>query len=148
MNLYVKTLSTGTALFIAAVSIIMCFSSCRQAVVNQQEPESEAVLSVYFFHLTARCEACNAIESNTGSVLEKYFKDLLDSGTIRFKSINIESRENRALAEKYQVSYTSLLLVRSDGTVNDFTNTALNYAFMNPARFEELLRAEIDKNLK
>jgi hypothetical protein len=116
--------------------------------VSQQEVEQNVKLGVYFFHLTARCEACNAIEENTIRVLDKYYSSQLKDGTIKFKSINIDNRENRAIAEKYKISYTSLLLIRADGTITDFTNTALNYANMAPSRFEELLRMEIDKNLE
>lgn len=133
---------------IGLVYIIMNFASCRQAVVTRQETESDAVLNIYFFHLTARCEACTAVEENTVRVLDKYYKSQLREGTIKFKSINIDNRENRALTERYKISYTSLLLIRADGTFTDFTNTALNYANMAPPRFEELLKTEIDKNLE
>lgn len=133
---------------IMLVYIIMSFASCRQAVVTQQETESDAVLNIYFFHLTARCEACTAVEDNTIKVLDKYYKSQIKNGTIVFKSINIDNRENRALTERYKISYTSLLLIRADGTFTDFTNTALNYANMAPSGFEELLKLEIDKNLE
>lgn len=128
--------------------IILSFLSCRQAQVNQYKPDTDAALGIYFFHLTARCDACNAIEESTRKVLEKYFENQMEDGIIVFKSFNIDNRENRAITEKYQISYTSLLLVRSDGTFTDFTNTSLNYASMNPLKFEELLKAEIDKNIK
>ncbi len=128
--------------------ILLSFVSCRHDPVGKLETETGSALTIYFFHLTARCEACDAIETNTAKVLEKYYKNLLDTGIIEFKSVNIDSRENRYVADKYKVSYTSLLLVRSDGTVTDFTNTALNYAYMNPLKFGELLKAEMDKNLK
>jgi len=72
----------------------------------------------------------------------------MKSGSIVFKSINIDNRENNALTERYKISYTSLLLIRADGTFTDFTNAALNYASMAPSRFEELLKIEIEKNLE
>ena len=132
----------------ALMYALMFMVRCRHSLVNEQSTDTDAVLSVYFFHLTARCEACTAVEENTVRVLDKYFKSQLKSGTISFRSINIDDRENRALTERYKISYTSLLLVRADGTFTDFTNTALNYANMAPSRFEELLKTEIDKNLE
>lgn len=147
INLSNKILFTGGALCKTLVFIILCCLSCRPAPVSQQGAESNVVLNVYFFHLTERCDACTAIEENTRKVLAKYFSEQLNNGKIVFRSINIEKRENRNIAEKYQVSYTSLLLVRADGTVTDFTNPSMNYAYMNPSKFGELLKAEIDKNL-
>lgn len=134
--------------FLLAGIILLKISSCNQAPTVQQQPDADAVLIVYFFHLTARCDVCNAVEENTREVLDKFYKSQVENGTISFKSINIDKRENRGIVKKYQISFTSLLLVRSDGTFTDFTNTSLNYAFMNPDRFRELLKTEIDKNIK
>lgn len=122
--------------------------SCRQAPSDKWTPDPDAVLNVCFFHLTDRCEACTAIETNTKQVLEEHFKEQIESGKIKFYSFNIDKKENKAVAEKYRISYTSLLLLRADGTYTDFTNNAMNYAFMNPEKYEELLKSEISKNLE
>jgi hypothetical protein len=98
--------------------------------------------------LTDRCDACRAIETNTKTVLNEHFKAQIENGTIKFYSFNIDKKENNTVTEKYQISYTSLLLVRSDGTITDFTNTSFNYANLNPLKFQELLKAEIDKKLE
>ena len=139
---------TGILNFLLAECILLTLFSCNNAPAVKQQPDTDAVLSVYFFHLTARCDACNAVEENTKEVIDKYYKRQTEKGTIIFRSINIDKKENRGIVEKYQISYTSLLLVRSDGTFTDFTNTSLNYAFMNPSGFRELLKAEIDKNIE
>ena len=110
-----------------------------------QQDDSNAVLRVYFFHLTQRCPACIAVETETQDILNSHYKTKVDSGIIKFSSFNIDRKENKAIAEKYQVSYTSLFLIRADGTIVDFTNTSLNYAYTNPLKFEELLKAEINK---
>jgi hypothetical protein len=134
--------------FLLAAFILLALISCNHTPAVQPQPDTDAGLTVYFFHLTARCDACNAIEENTKRVLDRYFKSQTENGTIIFKSINIDKRENRLIVEKYQISYTSLLLVRADGTFTDLTNISLNYAFMDPSGFEELLKAEIDKNIE
>lgn len=133
---------------IAILHIFLISYSCRQNRAGLEEPETKAELNVYYFHLTTRCEACNAIEANTANVLDTHFKNQMEYGTIFYRSVNIDSRENRALAKKYQISYTSLLLVRADGTITDFTIDAMNYALMNPVKFRDMLRAEIEKNLE
>lgn len=122
--------------------------SCNQGQRTNAPAEPDAELNVYFFHIADRCEACIAIENNTKRVLEEHYKSKMDSNIISFSIFNINDRKNKTITEKYQVSYTSLLLVKDDGSVIDFTNTSFNYANMNPPRFMELLRKEIDKNLK
>lgn len=134
--------------FLLVYIILLTIFSCNQAPPVQQQTHPDAKLSVYFFHLSARCDVCNAIEEKTKEVLDKFYKSQIENGVIIFKSINIDKRENKEIVKKYQISYTSLLLVRADGTYTDFTNTSMNYAFMNPDRFRELLMTELDKNIK
>lgn len=127
---------------------LMLAVECRQAPAGQWIPDPDAAVNVYFFHLTDRCDACNAIETNTMIVLEENFKSRMENGSVKFQSFNIDKKENKAVTEKYKISYTSLLLVRSDGEITDFTASALNYANLDPERFQTLLKAEIDKNLE
>jgi len=134
--------------FMAAVLFSFLFLSCRQAQTNQWQANPNAKLQVYFFHMTDRCPSCIAIEINTKKVLEDNFKTQMDNGIINFASFNIDKKENKSLAEKYQISYTSLLLVRADGAITDLTNDSFNYANTRPLRFQELLKSEIDKNLE
>ena len=131
--------------FLSVIVFSLTFYSCNNNPAIQQQDDSDAELRVYFFHLTARCTACNAVETETQVILNEYFKAQIDSGIIKFRSFNIDKKENKNIVEKYQISYTSLLLISADGTITDFTSTSLNYASLNPTRFEELLKAEINK---
>ncbi|HZY25575.1 MAG TPA: nitrophenyl compound nitroreductase subunit ArsF family protein [Bacteroidales bacterium] len=131
-----------------AMLIIITLLSCRQSQTIQSKTNSNAKLEVLYFHVTERCPACLAIENNTKKVLDDNFKTQMDNGIIKFTSYNIEEKTNKSLVEKYQISYLTLLIIKSDGTKTDFTNTAFQYADAKPAKFEELLKAEIDKNLK
>ncbi len=137
---------------ISSLSVTILFSitllSCRQSQTNHTKTNSNARLEVLYFHVTERCPACLAIENNTKKVLDDNFKNQMDNGIIEFTSYNIDEKINKSLVEKYQISYLTLLLIKSDGTKTDFTNTAFQYADTKPAKFEELLKAEIDKNLK
>jgi hypothetical protein len=130
-------------------SMLSLLIACRQQNQSAQwKDNTDAKLRVYFFHLNQRCEACNAVEKETQALLADYFKPQMDSGIIFFKSFNIESREFREIIEEYQVSYTTLLLIDRDGTMKDFTGTALNYANTNPEKFTGLLKAEIQKIIR
>jgi hypothetical protein len=131
------------------VVLVSIFSwSCRQSHTIRSQTNSDAKLEVLYFHTAMRCPACIAIENNTKRVLDENFKTQLDSGIIRFTPCNIDEKSNSSLLEKYQVSYLTLLIIKADGTKTDFTNTAFQYADTKPEKFMELLKAEIDKNLK
>jgi hypothetical protein len=59
----------------------------------------------------------------------------------------VDEDANKALVEKYQIGYSTLLIIKADGTKTDFTNTAFQYAKANPTKYKELLKTEIDKQL-
>jgi hypothetical protein len=124
------------------------FLSCRHSKPSDQSLNPNAKLKVVFFHTRFRCNACNAIETNTKKVLIENYKTEMENGVISFASFNIDHSEYNELIEKYQVSYTSLLLIREDTAKTDFTYTAFEYAYKQPEKYAKLLKAEIDKNLK
>jgi hypothetical protein len=130
------------------IILITAFLSCRQSSANHTQTDSNVKLEVLYFHVTERCRTCLSIENNTKKVLDDNFKTQMDNGIIKFTSYNIEKKENKSLIEKYQISYLTLLLIRSDGTKTDFTNAAFKYAEAKPEEFEELLKAEIENSLK
>jgi hypothetical protein len=135
-------------LFFIVVLFSIFFLSCRQSQTIRSQTNSDAKLEVLYFHTAMRCPACVAIENNTKKVLDDFYKTQLEKGIIKFTSFNIDERSNSSLLEKYQVSYLTLLIIKADGTKTDFTNTAFQYADTKPEKFIELLKAEIDKELK
>ena len=112
---------------------------------------SSAKLEVLYFHSTNRCVTCNAVENNAKKLLEEKYKTELDNGTIKFTSYNVDDEVNKPLAEKYQISFSTLLIVNKAGAEEvktDFTDIAFQYARTDPEKYAELLTTEIDKNLK
>ena len=122
--------------------------------ISAQNEEGKKIKSgnkveVIDFHSTHRCMTCNAIEANTKFTLEEYFADELESGKITFQSINIDEKENYAMAEKYEAAGTSLFLnVIDDGKEAQINLT--NLAFKkgkNKAAFSKELKRMIEKQL-
>lgn len=112
---------------------------------------SNAKLEIIYFHSTNRCVTCYAAEIVTKSLLDENFKTQLDNGDITFKSLNIDESENNALIEKYQVGFSTLLLINHQNgkdEVTDFTVTAFKYARNEPDKYKELLKSEINKVLR
>jgi hypothetical protein len=145
-----KILSTFIG-FVMLTVIYSCNHTPDQAQLINQKSGQIAKLEVLCFHPTIRCTACNAVENNTIKILKESFNAQIENGTIKFASYNLEEEVNKPLVEKYQISFSSLLLVKHNSlneVITDFTDKAFQYAQVKPIKFAELLKAEINKNLK
>jgi len=106
-------------------------------------------IQVIDFHSTNRCMTCNAIENNTAYTLKTYFSKELKDATIIFSVVNVDLKENEALAEKFEASGTSLFLnVVKEGKESKIDLT--NFAFMKGNKkevFAKELQAKLKKQL-
>ena len=118
---------------------------------NKTAPAAQTKLVVYYFHATNRCATCLAIEENTKKTLQSNFAGEMKNGTIKFLSINVDEKENAALAEKYQAAGSALWITKlANGKEEkkDMTNFAFSYGRSNPEKFISGLKEEIEKELK
>lgn len=140
--------NSKTLLVLLATMLLFSWNISAQ---NEEVKETKSAnkIEVIDFHSTHRCMTCNAIEANTKFTLEEYFADDLESGKITFQSINIDEKENYAMAEKFQASGTSLFLnVIDDGKEVQINLT--NLAFKkgkDKAAFSKELKRKIEKQL-
>jgi len=67
-------------------------------------------VEVFLFHRTQRCTTCIAIGKLSGQTVEERFGPEVLSGKVVFREINIDEPENKALAEKFQASGSSLFI--------------------------------------
>ena len=134
-------------LFILTLTVIL--STFGGLVMETQaQSSSKKGTTVYYFHSTNRCATCNAVENVTKALINEQYKDQVSKGLIQFKSINIDEEANEKLVKKYKIVFSTLLIINANGTTNDFTDTAFQYAKNNPEKFKELLKVEINKALK
>ena len=137
---------------ISILLLIVLFGciTVSQAQNKTKTAASGAKIEILYFHATNRCPTCLAVENNAKKTIEEFFKAELKNGTIKFTSLNIDDKANKALVEKYEVAFSTLLIIRKVGvkeTKTDFTDTGFQYARNNPEKYAELLKAEIRKNL-
>ena len=138
--------------FLAAIAIGFMITSCTgNAQENQTQQTVQAnKIEVIDFYSTHRCMTCNAIEANTIYTLEKYFTGELESGTITFKTVNVDEDENFNIAEKFEASGTALFLnVIVNGKETQINLT--DFAFMNgndQETFSLELKKRIEKQLQ
>jgi hypothetical protein len=65
-------------------------------------------VEVYHFHGNNQCTSCIAVGDLAEKTVNAKFKNELASGRLVFAHVNAEQPENRALAEKYGVTGSSL----------------------------------------
>jgi hypothetical protein len=103
-------------------------------------------IEAYYFHFTARCATCKAVEEQTrNDILTLYPKQVKD-GSISFQSLNLDESSGKILGEKLKVSGQTLLIVKGDTKIN-ITNQGFLYAVTNPNKLKSIIKEKIDQLL-
>lgn len=133
---------------IVILSLFFSFLMSSLIVEAQNKKPQQAAASitkkieVYYFHYTRRCITCNAVESVTKEAIADMYPEQYKNGQIVFRSVNLDEKENEAIARKCRVEGQSLLFI-ADGKRTDLTEKGFMYARNSP----EKLKAEIKKTL-
>lgn len=105
-------------------------------------------LVVYYFHGTMRCVTCNTIEKMTQGVVHRDYAQQVEQKKIRWKVDNFQ--ENEALAKKYDVATSTVVLSRIQGG-KEVAFVRLDRVWElahDQPRFQEFIRQSIDAMLK
>ncbi|MEZ7867166.1 MAG: nitrophenyl compound nitroreductase subunit ArsF family protein [Paludibacteraceae bacterium] len=102
-----------------------------------------AKVEVYYFHYTRRCITCNAVENVTKEAIAEMYPAQFKKGLITFKSINLDEKENEAIAKKCQAEGQALLVVSNAQRV-DLTDKGFMYARSKPEKLKEEIKNAID----
>ena len=131
-----------------ALSIIACGESKTKQESVVSEKKNENYVEILYFHGKQRCATCFAIEENTKQLIEERFSEQISKGELVFKTIDIN--ENETLAEKYEITWSSLLVVDNENEkeiVEDLTNFAFTNALNSPEEFKEGVSKQINNML-
>ena len=143
MNYKLLLLTTATLLFVA----------CGQKTTTEKTAEHETLengVEVLYFHGKQRCVTCNAIERLTREVIEENFAEEFKNGTIVFHVIDFSLPENEALADDYEVAFSSLFVTKWINGVSiktNMTDFAFSYAKNQPEAFKKGLKEKLDEVL-
>jgi len=129
----IARLSSALLLF---MSCILCYA---QNTPKASKNSETAAIEAYYFHNSARCVTCKAVESEAKADLESLY-----GKQVSFKALNLEEESTKPIAEKLQVSGQTLLVVKGDKKVN-LTNEGFMYARTNPAKFKQIIKEKVDK---
>jgi hypothetical protein len=69
-------------------------------------------LIAYYFHGNRRCVTCRKIEQYTREAIESGFERELQRGTLVWKPVNVDVRENSHFVSRYELSTRSVVIVR------------------------------------
>ena len=136
--------------------LVMClfmivFASCNAKVGKSSKDSGKDRVEVLYFHGKQRCLTCNAIEKNAKEAVDANFAKELKAGTVVFRVIDISDEKNEKIADKYEVTWSSLIVSKwKDGreqSVN-MTDFAFGNARNNPDKFKSTLVEKIQKMLK
>lgn len=129
-------------ILLAVVGLTSCGNSQRASAQTPDKTGQNDYVEVLYFHGKQRCITCNAIEKLTKEVV-----DSLKSDKVVMRVIDISKKKNEAIADKYEVTWSSLVLDRG-GKVENLTDMGFGYAKNQPDVFKQKLTESITKLLK
>ncbi len=108
------------------------------------------VVEVLYFHGKKRCITCNAIEKLTNEVINSDFSKELADKKILLKIVDISTKEGEKIADKYEVTWSSLFVNKwEDGkeTPKNLTEMGFTYAKNQPEEFKKSFKATLSQLL-
>ena len=127
------------ALLFMSIVLSACAQTDSPKTVSTAESDG---IEVLYFHGKQRCATCIAIEKQTKQAVEE-----LSDNRLTMRTIDISKKENESIVEKYEVAWSSLIVVKGDNVLN-LTELGFSLARNNPDGFRERLKSEIKQLLK
>lgn len=138
-------------LLIATVILISCSNSKNKTETNTAKENQPNHIEVLYFHGAQRCMTCRAIEANTIAVLDSLYSKEQADGKIIYQMIDISKKENEQIADKYEVTWSSLFVnswKNGKENVNNMTEFSFSNARNEPNKFKEGIKNKMDELLK
>lgn len=130
--------------------LLMLFTVSCSTGIKEKQVEYEKNpdnIQIVLFHLSQRCESCNAVESETIAFLEQKYSKEMTSGEIRFLSFDLFSENGKSAAKQLNAYGLNLFIVKGD-SILDLTSSAFLLAQTQPANFTTILSNELKKFLQ
>lgn len=138
-------------LFAICLTTLTACAQNKPAPAAKQPTENSNIVEVLYFYGKQRCPTCRAIEANTKTTLDSAFAKELKNGTIVYRPIDFSEPANEKIATKYEVTWSSLLLVKHNNgkeQVTDLTRFGFANARKAPANFKKGLTDALNRLLK
>jgi hypothetical protein len=129
--------------FLLASLALLLLSCGNTSQTTDTHATNDGKLHIYYFHTAKRCPTCLAIEQMTEQVLQTHYVQHLGDKIV-YQTVNLTDPQNAALANTYQVAWSSLILHRDTLRI-DLTQEAFAYARTEPERFQQLLNEHMQQ---
>ena len=134
-----------------AVGLFSCStkSNGTQTETATTDEEVKDHVELVYFHGKQRCITCRAIEKYSKEVVDSIIGTGIPADELIFKVVDIN--ENEALADSYEVTSSSLFLVKSaNGAENrdNLTEFGFSNAKSKPDAFKQGLTEKLETALK
>jgi len=128
-----------------AMIMMSCGGSTEKKPTETAKVEvaETAKVMVYYFHSKQRCKTCLAIQDVAAQTIAENFAENAD---VKFVELDFTENTNEAIANKYEVAGSSLIIVSGD-TQKNLTSDAFANALRNPEVLKETIVAEVKKHL-
>lgn len=135
-------------IFALMIGLMSCGSGENTASAKSTQKDR---VEVIYFHGKQRCATCMSIEKNTREVINSLFAKELKNGKVVFKIVDISTPEGEKIADRYEVTWSSLFVNKWKGgkeTRNNMTEFAFGNARKNPDAFKKGLANKIHQSRK
>jgi len=124
-------------------------SSTTQAeAIDNAVTGSKVKVEVYHFHGSSQCVSCRTVGAYAEETVNTYFSQELKDGRLIFAHVNYDLPENKALAEKYGVTGSSLWIgTYVDGKFSKEENVNVWYKINNKGDYLSYLKGVITAKL-
>jgi thiol-disulfide isomerase/thioredoxin len=123
--------------------ICLLLAACGQSGGHDRNvvtelPGSDARVQVYYFHGKQRCVTCVTLQKVAEEAVKENFGANKD---VAFVEIDFSERANQALAEKYEIVFSSLVIALGDA-FKDITDESFALVMRNPDGLKALIAQE------
>ena len=115
--------------------------SAANAVMEGNQDNKKAKVTVYYFHTNTRCVTCRTVESEAKMNAEELFGD-----EVKFTAVNLDEKAGEAKGKELGVNSQSLVVFKGDKKI-DLTTQGFMYARTNPEKFREIMKEKIQSLL-
>jgi len=149
INQTINTIMRRIALFLSLAALAIGMMSCggstekTTAETKQTDVAETAKVMVYYFHGKQRCKTCIAVQKVAEEAIAQGFAG---NDEVKFIEVDFSEKANAALADKYEISFSSLIVATEQEHI-DMTEFAFGNALSNPDALKETLAAEVNNYL-
>lgn len=130
-----------------AFPFVLCQAQTKKATDSKANP----VVEVMYFHGSQRCKSCVALEKAAKEVINSKFAAQVKAGKVKFRDIDLSTKEGEKIGDKYEIAWSSLIIVRKQGKkekVADLTDEGFRYAVNDKAKIQTLIQKKVNEFLK